>query len=522
MSLKAQFVIVLSLFLSLLCLSGCGNTNNYTYQKQDVSAELKNADSLYENKQYEEALEAYLDAMEKEPKDIDARLGAVNCQINLENYNAAKEGLATLGQIDPTVEEIYDLYQTISEKENNYNAIRSAINLAKKYNVESLIAKIPAEPEISLPDGSYDSRQTVTLTCDDPDARIYYDISMINADGTRTLHTEEVLYDDAITIYSGTTNIDFYSVKDGIPSGTTSVKYNVDYEGKAVKFKDAVFEKLIRVTLDKPTGKITDKELEEVQSIRFYDLTNMEGENFWNNKAAYQMKTLGDLEYLPNLQSIYMEYQDGIKDYSPLKKCKYLTSLTWEDSKIKNLDFLKYTPKLNYFRANQDRDLTDISGLKKCPDLRTVSLYTTKLKNAGIIKELKNLTDVSLADKYIKKEILGDIDNLTSLGIYGFDFDRNYVSKLTKLTSLELMRKVAEYYYSTDEGLKNIGFLKKLTNLTSVDLESVENIKDVDVLKEMKGLTYIYVSIRNTDDQKREKLREDLLKKHPNCTIYVY
>ena len=82
------------------------------------------------------------------------------------------------------------------------------------------------------------------------------------------------------------------------------------------------------------------------------------------------------------------------------------------------------------------------------------------------------------------------IDNLTSLGIYGFDFDRNYVSKLT--------------------------------NLTNVDLDSVENIKELDVLKEMKGLTYIYVSIRNTDDQKREKLREDLLKKHPNCTIYVY
>ncbi len=522
MRLKVQFVLVLSLFLSLVCLSGCGNTNNYSYQKQDVSAELKNADSLYESKQYKEALESYLDAMEKEPKDTDARLGAVKCQINLENYNAAMEGLDILAQIDPYAEEMYELYQTISEKENNYNAIRSGISLAKKYNVESMISKIPSEPKISLPEGSYDSKQTVTLTCEDPDAKIYYDMSMINADGTHTIHAEEVLYDDAITIYSGTTNIYFYSVKDGIPSETASAKYDVDYEGKPVKFKDAVFEKLIRATLDRPTGKITDKELEEVQEIRFYDLTNIEGDNFWNNQSAYQIKTLEDLEFLPNLQTLYMEYQDGIKDYSPLKKCRYLTSLSWEDSKIKNLDFLKYTPKLLYFRTSQVRDLTDISALKKCPDLRTISLYSTKLKNVGIIKDLKNLTDISLADKYIKKEIIGGIDNLRYLGIYGFNFDRDYVSKLTNLTSLDIMRNVSEYYYSTDEGLKNLGFLKKLPYLTSVDLEGVDNIKELDVLKEMKGLTYIYISLRNYDDQQREKLRKDLIKKHPNCTIYVY
>ena len=55
-------------------------------------------------------------AMEKNAKDIDARIGVVKCQIELGNYEIADMNLSMAQQIDPSSIEICEMYLKMSQE----------------------------------------------------------------------------------------------------------------------------------------------------------------------------------------------------------------------------------------------------------------------------------------------------------------------------------------------------------------------------------------------------------------------
>ena len=84
---KITCILVIGIMF-LFCACATGN-EDYKYQAVDVTTKNETAKSFYEDGEYEDSLELYLEAMQENPKDIDARIGAVKCQIAMENYDMA-------------------------------------------------------------------------------------------------------------------------------------------------------------------------------------------------------------------------------------------------------------------------------------------------------------------------------------------------------------------------------------------------------------------------------------------------
>lgn len=84
-----------------------------------------------------------------------------------------------------------------------------------------------------------------------------------------------------------------------------SVTYNITNENQAVSFDDNKVEQMVRRALSKPSGVIRVKELEAVT-----DLSN-EGIDGY-------VKTLSDLDMMPNLQSLILDGENMMMSVSQL------------------------------------------------------------------------------------------------------------------------------------------------------------------------------------------------------------
>ena len=163
----------------LFCACGSGN-GNYKYQSVDVTTKNKEAQSLYDNGEYADSLDLYLEAMQENPKDVNARIGVVKCQIALENYSMALINLSSAVKVAPKTEELYELYLEISELTENISTAQTAVNLAKNYGVDSFLEKVPEKPVLGYESGKYDKRIEVAVESLEEGNEIYISISKVN------------------------------------------------------------------------------------------------------------------------------------------------------------------------------------------------------------------------------------------------------------------------------------------------------------------------------------------------------
>ena len=311
--------IRISLLLILCCcmiLSGCQQSvPSVSYD--NVADLTQEANELYTEGSYKEALAKYTEALKLNPIDMDSQLGMVECQIALNNYSLAATNLSAAVKVNPTIEKIYELYIELSKASENLSYARTAVSLATTHNIESFLSKVPEAPVIDTPAGSYDSALEVRISA---------------ADGSE-IHVTEIKdsstsydYADPIKITRGRTTLTAYSIKDGIPSETVSAQYNCDYPPIEITFSDPVIEMLVRGTLDKPTEPITDVDCEEVRELNQYDLyRNMNMD--WSDYYDLQIESLSDLTYFPNLQYLSLENLEHVTDFSPIAQCKHIYNL---------------------------------------------------------------------------------------------------------------------------------------------------------------------------------------------------
>lgn len=91
-------------------------------------------------------------------------------------------------------------------------------------------------------------------------------------------------------------------------------------ENDNIVFKDRAFEYLVRLKIGKNgkpfDGKITKDMLEDITEINTYYLTD-----------DYTLKSIEDIELLPNINTIHIGSRQKVTDYSPItnvKNCKYV------------------------------------------------------------------------------------------------------------------------------------------------------------------------------------------------------
>jgi len=500
-------------FLMLLCvlLAGCQSNqtvSNTSYTNVDqINTEALQA---FEGGDYSGALMKYTDAMKSNPIDMDAMIGAIRCQIALENYDMAATNLSAAISVNPQVPEIYDLYITLSEESNQIGYARTAVSLATQNNIESFLSRVPDSPVLNYSDGKYDSRFQVEISAE-PGAEIFI---VEEKDSYHDFYQ----YFNPIPITRGDTSLEVYCVKDGIPSETAEAHYICDYPPVEVSFTDPTIERLVRLELNNEYGPITDVDCESITELQQYDLRNAGMD--WEEYENVKVKSLEDLQLVLNIQYLYLENVDSIYDYSPLAACKRLTSLQIDDSDLTDISFVKYLPNLGYLSI-RDNKISDLTPLSSCKSLYNLDIVGNPVRDLSVLSE----TDIEYlyisASSVEDFSALSNFENMSDLHMYGCGGrDLSVLGTLTGLKTLGLYAEDyrANNYWNAQTPLSNLSFISNLETLETLNLQGISDYSELSYVKSLKNLTQLDATTLDHESIPSDLLQE-LQAALPGCVI---
>ncbi len=173
------------------------------------------------------------------------------------------------------------------------------------------------------------------------------------------------------------------SDSEGWTHSTTNI-VTVQRPSTVVTFSDANFEALIRVTLNKQGGDITDLDLENVTAL---------------NGDGWNISDISGIEYCINLQNIDLR-DNRIIDISALSGLMQLQTLTLLNNQIVDINPLSGLMNLKVLGlvGNQIIDIGPLSGLT---NLNLLYLDNNQIINIILLSTLINLKELGLADNQI-------------------------------------------------------------------------------------------------------------------------
>jgi len=172
-------------------------------------------------------------------------------------------------------------------------------------------------------------------------------------------------------------------------------------------FKDINFETAIRKTLNKPTGDITESDVQKITKLYVHELKsikNISGIEYFTNLREFSLvdSSVSDINSLSNLTKLRKLSlpNNEIIDITPLKG---LTNLIFLDLSNSSLEYIGQ-------HKNRISNLEPLSGLKNLKNLCVSSDYIYDYKPLGNLSGLKilYLTGSPVSDYYRKvlKELL--------------------------------------------------------------------------------------------------------------------
>lgn len=161
---------------------------------------------------------------------------------------------------------------------------------------------------------------------------------------------------------------------------------------EAIEFTDSVIEQAVRNKLRKPSGEITEFDLQRIYRL----------------KLPKGVKSLEDLQHLKNLE--YLNAQKlGIKDISTLGKLTKLRVLYLQANQISNISPLSKLKKLEILSLNSNQ-ITNLKPLAKLTSLKKLYLTDNNISNPGSLKGLTGLREL-----YLKGNKISDYSPLKKL-----------------------------------------------------------------------------------------------------------
>ena len=504
-------IVYLLIACSSALLIGCGQNKKGQVTYESVDTVIADAGQAYESGDYADALNLYADAIKTNPLSVDAQLGAAKCQMARKNYMMASENLSAAARIDPQVPEIYDLYLELADTTKGIYYARAAVNLAKDNHVESFLTRMPEEPELSLEEGEYDSRQELTITAEE---------------GTEIVVTEKngndwfsYTYDGSpIRILSGETTVTAYCTKDGVPSDEVSATYQCQYDPTEISFKDRAIEAGVRDALDRDSGPITDLDCEGITYLycSAYKVRDEQGDD------SYTIETLEDLKNFPKLQNLQISDIEIDTDLNALSACRLLNTVSLIHCDLSDISFVRNLPQLSYLSVSNNEGLKDISPAAECEKLSGLEFAGTGVTDLSPLKG-KEITQLefSLSDELNGSTISEWKDSLRGLELSNCGGrDLNWLKDFTNLSYLYLY--AAEYNSRYDEDadpLTGLEFLSELKNLNNLYLYGLGDVSSLESVKSLKKLSYLSFNMNDRDKEIPEDLINEIKKSLPKCTI---
>lgn len=433
---------------------------------------ISKGDARYNKGEYQLAADCYDTARSWKPKNQGAYLKIAQAHMALEDYDnagsvideAIKKKVKTR---DSGLEELYlmriKIYSTAGRLNEAANYISS---LDDQYIKKKLELARPSDLVYTPTQGSYDKTLKMTITVREGET-VYY-----TTDGSYPTKFSNI-YVDPINITGGTTRITAVAVNaEGLVSPMLTVSYTVTNDYEEVVFDDEKMEKMVRESLSKPVGIIRVKELEGVTELS-------------NDGIDGYLKTLSDLELMPNLTSFHIEGETKLISISQLSGRTSLTSLTLagcdlDSTEINALGSLTQLQSIDL----TDNNLTSISVLSNLPSLKFAFLRKNGIEDISPLSSLQNLLVLDLSENrisdisslptslealYLTKNTVSDLSGIHTLQkLITLDLSHNLVTDAKntgKLSALETLSLASN-------NISNFEFLSELTSLTSLDVSS--------------------------------------------------
>lgn len=412
-----------------------------------------------EAQQYTQAIEHFNSARKWKKKRQEIYLLLADAYAKAEDFDSAGSVIdeAIKNKIttkESGLEELYimriKIYTSAGRLSDAANYIGS---LEDQYIRKKIEAKRPADLSYTPRQGSYDRTQKMTITVREGET-VYY-----TTDGSYPTSFSNI-YVDPITIANGITRITAVSVNaEGLVSPVLSAEFNVTNDYEEVVFDDPKMEHMVRASLEKPNGIIRVKELENVVSLS-------------NNGIDGYLRTLSDLELMPNLKEFHIENETKLISVSQLSGRTELTSVSLVGCEL---------------------DSTDINALGSLTKLQSVNLTDNNITSVSVVANLPELQYVFLGHNNIE-----DISPLASLSkLLVLDVSQNGISELpdfSKALSLEAL-------YASKNSISDLSSIHTAANLITLDLASnaISNAKNIGKLSKLETLIISSNSITNFD-----------------------
>ena len=423
---------------------------------------------------FEKAEEALKDCLEFDPGYEKARIELIELYEKEGKYSECEKLLQESLDMFPRKEYYYRKMIAVLTTQNKITeAIDFTNNISSTYIVNKLSESSPQNVNSAPDPGTYDNATSVRLTGSEG-VTIYY-----TTDGSTPTKNSKV-YDPSTPIFveKGTVTIKAVAINS---SGLISDEYNATYRiynaNTAYIFLDEKVEKMVRVSLNKSSGTIYYRELENIKHLSNAKRGDIE--------ITGEINTLEDLLVMPNLTELVIQNEPEIKDLSPIFQLKQLTSLTVSGCELDDEDVKKFGTLIWLSELNLDGNLiSDISFLKNMSILKTFSIANNMVKDISILESLTNLRKLNLSNN-----LISDITSLASLtALRTLDLSYNLIESIAPLSVLTSVSEL-NLAGNTVKQLDSIARLSKLETLVLSD----NPIQYLSVLSNFNVLTALNI-----------------------------
>lgn len=421
--------------------------------RAEVRNNIEAGNRYLEELDYERAIASYQQALDIDPKNVEANLGLAEAYDSNQMYAYAEAVYKDMLEQDDGQAEAYvklaELYIRLEQLEEARDLLDTAVDKVENEEV-SMLYEItrPEPPRVNHEEGAYSDRIRVELIPAEESHTIYYTL-----DGTEPTK-ESALYTEPLILRNGVTSIKTISMNStGYSSDIATYEYDIQIEDVLVTLEEPVIERIIREKLSIPYGDpIYNDDIEQITQIYIVGNQVQTGENRYSvfleeyqytvDSRTYslygegEIATLNDLRYMPFLEKVVVEYQPGL-DISALASCSRVTELSLVGDGLENnaLGVLSQMGQLTRLNLGWN-EISDIQPLAALSNLTVLSVWGNQIRSIEPAGSLTQLVYLDFSDNQVSDiQPLSGLTNLQQLWMY-----RNQVTDIGAVTALSALQ----------------------------------------------------------------------------------
>ena len=332
-------------------------------------------------------------------------------------------------------------------------------NIKNSYINKKLQSQRPADLSYTPAQGKYSTSQDLELIPREKET-IYYTVN--GEDPTLS----SSVYKEPIHLSNTTTVIAIAVSEDKMVSPRLTLNYEIDNANEAITFEDPVIEQMVRMALNHPSGRLYAAQLAAVTDLSSYD-------------ADGDIRSLKDLELFPSLNSLYLNEELLIEDYSSLARLPTLTHLSitgcaLTDTALAQIGACSQLTELNI----SNNQITSLDPISELAYLQYLDASNNEISSVAAINH-PALVSLILSNNYLSD--LSGVETLQALT--NLDISDNLITDLTPLTKMQNLEQLW-MRNNTPTNIKKLSVLKKLIalDISGCQLASLSVVNDFPAL----------------------------------------